>query len=187
MDLYHITLFVHIIVLVVAGSAATVVKLSLGRLKRARTVGEALEWHNVVSATSKLFPICLAVFVISGAYMLSLAQTAWSAGFVIAGLTGVAFLLVSGVFLGVKGKVAGQALEAMAKENENQPAPKVVPPRLVRMLPAINTAVALSVAFDMVTKPESAGVALTVVAIGFLIGVAASMRVPAPAREKIEA
>ena len=187
MDLLHITLFIHIIALVVAASAATVVKLSMARRKRARTVADALDWHNVMSATSKLFPICLAVFVISGAYMMSLTQTAWSNGFVIAGLVGVAYLLVSGVFLGVKGKAAGLALEAMAKENPNQPAPKGAPPRLMTTLPAINTWVALSVAFDMVTKPESVGVALGVLAVGAVLGVATSLRHAAPAAEQVGA
>src|SRR6185312_5538506 len=57
MDALHVTLYVHIMALVVAACAATVVKLAIGRLKRARTVAEALDWHNVMTSTSKLFPI----------------------------------------------------------------------------------------------------------------------------------
>jgi hypothetical protein len=187
MDALHVTLYVHIIALVVAGSAATVVKLAIGRRKRARTVADALDWHNVMASTSKLFPICLAVFVISGAYMLSLTHAPWSTGFVVAGLVGAALLLVNGVLLGVKGKAVGQRLEAMAKENPTQPAPKGKPPLLVAMLPMVNTGIGLSVAFDMVTKPDSVGVALAVLVVGIVLGAALSMRHPAPAVERVEA
>jgi hypothetical protein len=188
MDLYHITLFVHLFTLIVAASATAVTKLAVGRRARARTVGEALEWHTVLMSTSKLFPICLAAFVITGSYMLSIAQLhVWSTGFVVAGLVGVVLLLVSGVFLATKGKALKQVLEEMAKNGLDQPAPKLAPPALVAALPVINTGIALGVVFDMVTKPASIPVALGVVAIGIAIGAAAGARRPAPAAERVRA
>lgn len=183
MDLYHIALFVHILALVVASSATAITKLAVGRRARARTVGEALDWHNVLSSTSKLFPLCLAAFVITGGYMLSLSHTAWSSGFVVAGLLGAVLLLLSGVFLGVKGKLLKEMLEGLAKKGAGQPVPKLVPPRLVATLPAVNTGLALSVAFDMVTKPASIPVALGVMAVGVALGAATSLRRPAAAAQ----
>jgi hypothetical protein len=188
MDLYHIVLFLHILTLVVAAGVTAVTKLATGRRARARTVGEVLEWHTVLMSASKLFPVCLAAFVITGSYMLSIAHLhPWSTGFVVAGLVGVVLLLVSGVFLGTKGKALKQMLEEMAKKGADQPAPRLVPPPVVAALPLINTGVALSVAFDMVTKPASIPVALGVVAIGIVLGAAGAMRRPAPAADKVPA
>ena len=104
MDAYHIALFLHIVTLIVAASATAVTKLAVGRRIRARTVAEALEWHNVLMSASRLFPICLVVFVITGGYMMSVIHVSlWSSGFLVAGLVGVALLFASGTFLGIKG------------------------------------------------------------------------------------
>lgn len=182
MDLYHIALFVHIVTLIVAASVTAVTKLAVGRRMRARTVGEVLDWHTVLMSASKLFPLCLAAFVITGFYMLSLSHAGiWSTGFIVAGLVGVTLLLVSGVFLATKAKALKQILEEMAKRGPEQPAPKLVPPPLVAALPVINTGIALAVVFDMVTKPASVPIALSVVAIGIAISAIGAMRRTAPA------
>jgi hypothetical protein len=189
MDSYHIILFVHILTLLVAAGATAVMKLAIGRRARARTVGEVLDWHNVLMATSKLFPICLAAFVITGSYMLSVNRlNVWSTGFVVAGLVGVALLLVSGIFLATKGKALKQMLEGLgAKNGADHPAPSLSPPPLVAALPLINTGIALGVAFDMVMKPVSIPIALSVVAISVVLGAVAGMRRPAPAAERVPA
>jgi hypothetical protein len=69
-DRYHIALFIHILALMVATGATAVTKVAAGRRARARTVGEALDWHNVLASTAKAFPVCLATFAITGFYML---------------------------------------------------------------------------------------------------------------------
>jgi hypothetical protein len=177
MDRYHIALFIHIVTLIVAASVTAVTKLAVARRIRARTVGEVLEWHLVLMSSSKIFPMCLAAFVITGFYMLSLTHVGiWSTGFVVAGLVGVALLLVSGVFLATKAKALKQVLDEMAKRGADQPAPKLVPPPLVAALPKINTGIALSVVFDMVTKPTSVPVALSVLTIGIAISAIGAMR-----------
>jgi hypothetical protein len=184
MDLYHIILFVHILTLIVAASVTAVTKLAVTRRARARTVGEVLEWHVVMMSAAKMFPMCLVAFVITGSYMLSVSRVSvWSTGFVVAGLVGVALLLVSGVFLGTKAKALRAMLEEMSKKGADQPAPKLVPPPLIAALPVVNTGIALSVAFDMVTKPASVPAALSVVAIGIVLGATVGMRRPAPAAE----
>jgi hypothetical protein len=171
MDRFHIALFLHIVALVVASSAAAVTKLAAGRRARARTFREAIEWHNVLSSTAKLFPVCLTVFVITGSYMLSFGSAeVWTSGYVVAGLVGVALLLASGIFLAIKGKALAAVLEKMAAASGADSAvPQLAPPMLVVALPVINTGVALAVVFDMVTKPASVVVALSVVALGIAI------------------
>jgi hypothetical protein len=58
-------------------------------------------------------------------------------------------------------------------------APVLVPPTLVAVLPQVNSAIALAVAFDMVAKPASIGVALGVVAGGVVLAAASVLRRPA--------
>jgi hypothetical protein len=183
MDLYHIALFVHITALLVASGATAVMKLAMSRRSKARTLGEVADWHAVMMSTSKLFPMMLAVFVLTGSYMLSVNHVnAWATGFVVAGLTGVVLLLVSGVFLGTKGKAMSATLEDMiARNGADHPAPVLVPPPFVAALPIVNTFIALSVAFDMVTKPASIHVALSIVAGAIALGFVIGMRRPTPA------
>lgn len=188
MDRYHVALFTHIVALIVAAYATAVTKLSVGRRASARTVGEAIDWHGVLMSTSKLFPICLFAFTITGAYMLSFAQpSVWGAGFVVAGLTGVVLLLVSGVFLAAEGNALQQVLEGIAQRGLDESAPKLVPPPIVAALPAINTGIAIAVVFDMVTKPASIPLALVVVVLGILLGATAYLRRPAPVRNGVSA
>ena len=182
MDAYHIALFLHIVTLIVAASATAVTKLAVGRRIRARTAREALEWHELLISTSKLFPICLAAFLLTGAYMVSVAGArAWSSGFVVAGLIGVTLLLGSGTYLGLKAKGLKIVLQTIASRAPDMPAPRLAPPPLVAMLPLVNTGVALAVVFDMVTKPTSILVALGVLAAGIVAsGTAAWRQRPTP-------
>jgi hypothetical protein len=177
MDAYHITLFLHVVTLIIAASATAVSKLAVGRRIRARTLREALEWHEVLISASKAFPLCLASFAATGAYMVSvLGARAWSSGFVIAGFVGVTLLLGSGTFLGVKARALKQILQGAANAAPDAPPPRLVPPLLITMLPLVNTGVALGVVFDMVTKPSSVPVALGVIGIGIATAAAAAWR-----------
>ena len=181
MDRYHIALYIHLLAFVVAAGASAVTKVAVTRRARARTIGEALDWHDVLASTSKLFPLCLAAFVLTGAWMLSYSRPqVWASGFVVAGLVGVASLLASGTFLAVKGRALRRVLVAMSAEGADRPAPRLVPPPLVVALPPVNTGIALAVAFDMVTKPASVPLALGVLVIGAAVFAAGAVRRPAP-------
>ena len=194
MDAYHIALFLHIVTLIVAASATAVTKLAVARRVRARTVREALEWHEVLISASRFFPICLASFLVTGAYMVSmLGRSAWASGFVVSGLVGVTLLLGSGTFLGLKGNALKKVLQGIAAKAPDAPAPKLVPPPMVALLPVVNTGLALAVVFDMATKPASVAVALGVIAFGIAVSAALAWRaqhgtasrraeVPSPAR-----
>lgn len=184
MDLYHIVLFVHILALIVAAGATAITKLAASRRAKARTIGEVIEWHNILMGASRAFPIVLAVFVLTGGFMMSRSGATMSTGFIVAGLIGVVLLLASGIFLGMKGKALGGVLQQMAAKGIDQPAPKMVPPAILMALPVINTTIALSVAFDMVTKPTSIPAALGVIAIGIALGAAIGFRQPAAAPAK---
>jgi hypothetical protein len=64
----------------------------------------------------------------------------------------------------------------MALKGADNPPPRVQPPLLVVALPVINTGIALSVVFDMVTKPASIGVALAIVGVGIALPATMVMR-----------
>lgn len=177
MTAYRIALFLHLLALMLATGATAVTKLAAGRRARARTVGEALDWHGVLMGTSKLFPVSLALFALTGSYMLSVTRAnVWSSGFVVAGLVGIVALFASGTYLGIKGKALKEVLERIARDGSDRPAPKLVPPPLVAILPVVNTGIALSVVFDMVTKPASVAVALGIVAVGVALTAALGFR-----------
>ena len=183
---YRIALFLHVVTLIVAVSATAVTKLAVGRRIRARTAREALDWHEVLTSAAKVFPICLASFFLTGVYMLSvLGRGAWSSAFVIAGLVGVGLLFTSGAYLGVKGNALRQVLQNVASRGPDAPAPRLVPPPLVAMLPLVNTGVALSVVFDMVTKPVSVSVALGIIALGIVSSAAIAWRQLPAARDHV--
>ena len=177
MDSYRIALFMHVITLVVAASSGAVTKLAVNRRIRARSIAEALDWHSVLISASRAFPVCLASFVITGSYMVSRAGAhAWTSGFIVSGLFGVAFLLGSGTYLGIKAKALKQVLENLAKDGADRPPPKLIPPPLVAMLPVLNTGVAFGVIFDMVTKPASIALGMAILVVGAASSVALALR-----------
>jgi hypothetical protein len=182
-DFYHFVLFLHILTLLVAAGATSMTKLAMDRRNRARTVREVLDWHSVGMSAAKAFPLCLVGFVATGGYMIRAAHISWTTGFIVAGLLGVLLLLVSGVFLATRGKAVARFLEGIAARGGDQPAPRLAMPPLVVALPFINSGIALSVAFDMVTKPASIPAALSVLAIGIALGAAIGLRRPSAAVE----
>ncbi|HKP15367.1 MAG TPA: hypothetical protein VJT85_04855 [Gemmatimonadaceae bacterium] len=181
MDTYLLAKFLHLLALLVAAGVTAVTKLAAGRRARARTVGEALDWHSVLMSASRLFPLCLIVFLATGGYMLSAAHVSMSTGFIVAGMLGVVLLFASGIFLGIKGGAVKGVLEQMASKGAEQPAPKLVPPAAVVLLPTINTGIALAVALVMVMKPTSIPIALGIIAAGIVLGVIAAPKRPASA------
>ena len=178
MDLSPLAKYVHLVALFVAAGVTAVTKLAAGRRVRARTVGEALDWHNLLMSAAKLFPICLLVLAITGGYMLSVLHVSMSSGFIVAGVLAIVWLFASGAFLGIKGGALKGVLEGMAAKGADQPVPKLAPPAAVVMLPAINTGVALAVALDMVAKPTSIPIALGIVAVGVVLGFLAAPKRP---------
>ena len=179
MAAYHIALYIHILAVIVAAGVTAVTKLAVGRRIRARTVGEALDWHNVLMSSARLFPACLAVFVLTGGYMMSVIRVSvWATGFILAGLVGVVLLLASGIYLGTRGKALKLVLEGIAANGADQPVPRMAPPPLVMVLPMVNTGIALAVAFDMVMKFTSVPISLGVVTIGIVLGALAAPRPP---------
>ena len=182
MDLYHITLYLHIVTLLVAAALTAVTKLAVGRRMRARTVGEVLDWHGVLMSSAKLFPICLVAFVVTGSYMVSV-NSRGVVDWVRRRRTGRRRVAACqrDVSRRSRAKHSARCWRTWRRMGPTNPRPSSCRRRFVAALPMINTVIALAVAFDMVTKPVSIPVALGVVAIGIVIGAVLGMRRPAAA------
>ena|SRR5581483_2881029 len=168
---YQIALFFHLLALFAAFGASTVIHVAMVKVRAARSGAEALGWLGVAHSLSRVFPVALAVLVGTGAWMLHDAWS-WNAGFVLAGLTGVGLLFVSGA--AVEGGRARKVAATLAA------APSALPGECVRdalwwCTSWANTGVAVSVAFVMVTKPSTAAAFAVLacgVAGGALVGLA---------------
>lgn len=161
---YQIALFLHLVALFAAFGASTVIHVSMVKVRSARSGGEALEWLGVAHVLSRVFPVALALLVGTGAWMLH-SSWSWSSGFVLAGLTGVVLLFVSGAV--IEGTRAGRLARTLAA----QPSAPVTGARDLLWWCAswANTGIAVGVAFTMVDKPSTAG-AFGALAVGLLAG-----------------
>lgn len=176
MDLYRLTLFLHLLTLIIAAAVTAITKLAVGRRAQARTVGEMLDWHRVLVSASAAFPVCLLAFTATGVYMVITGKMNPGSGFIVAGLIGVVLLFASGITLGIKAKGLRRMLEAMAAKGPDQPAPRLTPPFLVVALPTVNTGVAIAVVFDMVMKPGTITGSLGVLLLGIALGILPALR-----------
>jgi hypothetical protein len=170
MDGYQIALFVHLLALFAAFGASTVIHVSMTRIRSARSGAEALDWLGAAHALSRVFPLSLAALVGTGAWMLHDAWS-WSSGFVLAGLTGVAFLFLSGAV--IEGGQARKLAAALAARPAEPPAVLARDP-LWWCASWANTGVAVGVTFAMVTKPSAEG-AFAALAVGAIAGAAAGL------------
>lgn len=174
MDAYHIALFVHVCALLAAIAASATLHLAVARRGSAPHVRESLEWHVFAMKTSRVFPIAIAVLVLSGGYMLSqTTAAAWSNGFVVAGLTGAVLLLACGIFLSVKAKALKSRLEQLVAQSPDEPL-RLPPNAVIQAVTRANLGIVLGVVFDMTTKPSTVE-ALSAVALGVVVLVVGGM------------
>jgi hypothetical protein len=174
MTAYDVLLFVHISALAGAIAAAGIIDLAMRRARSARSCGDALQWLGLGKHAARAFPIAMLTLVATGAYMVHHSWS-WNAGFVEAGIVGI-------VFLGVVGDrvEGGRARRAAGALLEDPTA--AVGPRQAALLSdpvwwaaaTVNPAVAMGVAFDMVTKPSRL-VAFAVLVVAALAGAAVSV------------
>lgn len=186
MDGYHIALFVHLCALIGAVAASAIVHIALHRRMRAPTVHEFLDWHNILMAAAKAFPIALVTLVLSGSYMISAgALHAWATGFVVAGLVGFVLLLSIGMTLGAKGRALKARLDQLVSQGGGNNAPQLTPDPVAATLQRLPNGIVLAVVFDMTTKPSVAA-ALGIIALGIVLAAAPALlrrAQPTPAAE----
>lgn len=170
MDLYHITLFLHIGALLAAFGASALGHYSEVRMTAARTTGDLRQWGAVAGSVEKVFPVALLILVVTGAYMVSSAWT-WSEGWIDVALVGVVLLFVSGGFLGSRGKALGRALQGDPRDPVSPAAARMVRDPVTRSVSFGNTGMAIGIVFIMVTKPDLLGSIVSLV-VAIILGMA---------------
>jgi len=175
MDGYHIALYVHLLALVGAASASTLVHFAEHRRGRSATVAEALQWHRLIGVTSRTFPIVIVILLGTGSYMVTSAGNAlWAAAWVKAGVTGAILLFVAGGYMGARGKRMARALAQIA---QSDPSATEFPKddAVSHALGGMNTGLAIGVVGAMAMKPEMVG-SFALLAAMALLGVLVSAR-----------
>jgi hypothetical protein len=175
MNRYDLVLFLHLLALLAAFGASTIVHVSMTKVRAARSGGEALQWLGLAHAFARVFPVALAVLLASGAWMVH-GRWPWSSGFVEAGLTGVVFLAISGgVVEGGRARRLAGALAARPEDPIDHAAALCRDP--VWWCTSFgNSGVAIAVVLVMATKP-SATASFAALAIGLAAGCAAGYAV----------
>ena len=179
MNSYHAALFLHLVALLSAIAASTIVHTSMVKIRDAATGGDALQWLGLAHGFARVFPVALAVLVGSGAWMVHDGWP-WSSPFVVGGLAGAGFLFVSGA--AIEGGRAGSVAKSLAAAPA-EPVGDLVRDPLWWCASWANTGVAVAVVFAMTSKPLAlaTGVVLGAgVAAGAAIGFAARRRRAVP-------
>lgn len=154
MDGYHIALYIHLLALVAAACASTLVHFAEHRRGNSATAGEALQWHRLIGVTSRTFPIAIVILLATGSYMVSSAGNAlWAAAWVKAGVTGAILLFVVGGYMGARGKHMARALAQIDPSATDFPRHDAI----AHTLGSMNTGLAVGVVGAMAMKPEMLG------------------------------
>ena len=169
---YRLALFLHIAALLAAIGASTLLHFVQHRLAAAERASEAHAWIGLSLRVSIVFPIALLTLVVTGGYMVSQGWT-WSAGWVVAGLVGVAILFVNGMRLGARGRATLGRLQRAGDAPLDRSASSEA--RGTAMTTYANTGIATAVVFVMSLKLGLAASCLAL-AVGAIAGAALGAR-----------
>ena len=111
MDTYSLALYVHLLALLAAIAAASLMHFAEARRFAANTRLEVLPWLGLAKSVSRVFPLSLLVLLGSGAYLVHKIWT-WDTGWVQAGIVGVVVLFASGIAIGKRSAAFAKALLA---------------------------------------------------------------------------
>jgi len=161
MNLFQITLFVHLLFVLLASAAAAVALFASLRLRGAANPADAFLWLAAIRKVVPMFPVSVAGLLASGAYMAHQLD-AWAAPWVDASLLGLGLIVALG------SGVEGSRMRALAREL----AAAGLSPRARRLLrdPVAWTAklctltLVVAVVFIMTLKPSAAGCAMALLA-----------------------
>jgi hypothetical protein len=172
MKTYDVALFLHILVLLAAIGLGSILHSGEWRSRGATTIAE-LRVHTKVYSWGKLFPVLILLLFGTGAWLLHLSDDRFDFGtpWVWTAIVALVILFVSG------GAVLGRHAAGFGKLLAAQPDGPISPEvRAQAFAPAVwvtshmNTALAISVAFNMVTKPETDAKAVIAPIVGIVVG-----------------
>jgi hypothetical protein len=172
-DTYSVALYVHLLALLAAIAAASLMHFAESRRFAATTRLEVLPWLGLAKSVSRVFPLSLLVLFASGSYLVHKVWT-WDIGWVQAGIVGLVVLFASGIAIGKRSAAFAKAVLA-AQDGPLSPELRAKNrDRIVSALSWMNTGVALAVVFVMVYKHDLA-FSLVALAIGAGAGIVVSL------------
>ncbi len=166
MTAYSLALFFHLLFVLAATATAALTTFAVVRLRRARTVGEAMERGTLVARIVPAFPAAVIGLLGTGAYMTQV-RWSWSTPWIDAALAGLGLLVILGTGVeGSRGRALRRELESAG-----------LSPRAQRLLrdPVAWTAkmmtltLVVAVVFVMTVKPAGA-VCITAIAVAVVAG-----------------
>jgi hypothetical protein len=172
---YGVVVFLHLVALLAAISTAGVAHFAEGRLAAAETFAAARPWASLLNRAAPVFPLALLVLVASGAYLVHRGWT-WDAGWIEAGLVGVALLLANGAgVVGRRNLGLKRALGAAADGPLTDALLQLTRRHIGGIASWANTGLAIGVVFVMATKPGLGG-SLAALAVAGALGVMVAFR-----------
>jgi hypothetical protein len=175
MHLYDVVLFLHILTLLAGIGLGSTLHHAEWATRTATTVGE-LRTTTAVYRRGNLFPIVIILLFAEGAWLLHLSKKQdetfhWGTGWVWTAIAALVILMISGG--AVLGPNATRYLKLLAAAPDGPITPEV---RAATFRPFLwatshtNTALAVAVAFNMVTKPSGTATPIVVLVVGILVG-----------------
>jgi hypothetical protein len=171
MTAYSITLYIHLLALVLAMATASLVTFAMLQIRSAETIPEIARWGGLIKKIVPAFPVAAIGLFGTGAYMTQHVWS-WSTPWIDAAIAGLVLLMVAGD--GVSGR-RGRALEQELKANGLTDRA-----RRLQCDPAgwsahmTTLTVTGAIMFVMTTKPDTAGSTAAIV-VGVLAGVAGAV------------
>ena len=167
---YRLALSLHLLTVVALSAAAGIVHFAAARRSSARSLREAMQWSRVIAVTARTFPIGVVVAILTGGYMVGFGGVwSWSTGWVDAGLTSAAALIVGGIVnktrSAAEGRINAARLSRVTRDLPNEPSGD----RVIAALSGANPAIALATVLVMAMK-ESFAVSLAMLAVGAALG-----------------
>lgn len=171
METYDVVLFLHIATLLCAISLAGILHSAEWRQHKATTIQE-LRLLSAPYKWGQLFPVIIILLFTEGMYLIHLSDDVWEYGdaWIWTAIIALAILMVSGgAILGRHAAHYGKLLAETPDGPITDEARKAAFDPTAWSVSHMNTALAVAVVFNMVTKPGTAG-SIVVLVVGIVVG-----------------
>lgn len=172
---YSIALFLHLVSLLAAGAGAALAGYAALQLRAATSPVEVARWGMMIGKVVRVFPPATLGLVGTGAYMTQAAWS-WSTPWIVAGLVGLAMIVLLGSGLEAS---RGRALEHEVRAHGlSERARHLLRDPLAWTAKALTFTLMLAVMFVMSTKPSAWGCAISLL-VALLAGAIAAAPISA--------
>lgn len=169
-------LYVHLLALLLATGAAAVLHVAYGAMRRAGTLAEADRWRLLAASAGRAFRAAAVGLFASGAALVSGAWS-WGAAWVLAGIVGLAIVIVVGELVhGRHGRALGRAIADALEPRGDGPVTvailRLLESRLAIAASYAPTLLMLGVVYLMVAKPAEPRVCVMALAVPLVLAAA---------------